>query len=459
MTGNDELRRKVSGALKGFFNSCEFVTPQYSSKASWSMYYVYIRENLCELQYNQRKYEQVLRFIGEYFKNRVDRTLTAQCLKQSAHDWLESPNSLSDATQFNLTLDKLLNKISEKITTSELYIPIMGIELLCSQSLKLGECELLSSAYHQDFSRIIQKYIEQVAAEEDKSDFVTFGGSPTFLKLSINAHSKQAVQDARGKAELSLAILRLFLCSYYSHIHNRDVPKVMGLSGTLPAGGHGDVFSIYADFDLADQVPGWSVKFKNYESFQINKQNIDALKNLGLERISQLLSTEENTNKSSLSSRLSRVISWFSKATVADSISDSYLMYAIAVESLLSEGRTPKDVYADRIAGLVTRIEDIRLFPPGNLISKAFNDELANKSQSQRFSVVQSRVIELFNLRNLIVHGNNSGNDINPYDLLDFETLVRGSILSFIIGNWDSLEEYKSWLDGSINTIFLQTAS
>jgi hypothetical protein len=67
---------------------------------------------------------------------------------------------------------------------------------------------------------------------------------------------------------------------------------------------------------------------------------------------------------------------------------------------------------------------------------------------------VREHVIQLFGYRNKIAHGQILDQDIDPLNLLDFETLVRNSILSFLIADWKKFRDFKQWLDESIHLHF-----
>ena len=68
--------------------------------------------------------------------------------------------------------------------------------------------------------------------------------------------------------------------------------------------------------------------------------------------------------------------------------------------------------------------------------------------------VTRERVLVLFNQRNRIAHGALLENEIDTLDLVDFETLVRNSILSFVMKEWGEFREFKLWVKESVGYNF-----
>ena len=73
---------------------------------------------------------------------------------------------------------------------------------------------------------------------------------------------------------------------------------------------------------------------------------------------------------------------------------------------------------------------------------------------SKRFNAIRERATELFAYRNDIAHGQVLDEEINPINPLDFETLVRNCILSFLVDHWESFADFEEWVDASTTLDF-----
>jgi hypothetical protein len=175
---------------------------------------------------------------------------------------------------------------------------------------------------------------------------------------------------------------------------------------------------------------------------------MEELNNAILSRINYLLCSLEPGKRTDTAGRLLRAINWFGKASTTSSVAESFLLYAVAAESLLSEGHTPKETYAKRIAALITRHDIEVIYPWGGYLSSGFRKKLDDaSSKNDRVTIINDRVIELFTYRNDVAHGMVLEDEIDPINLLDLETLARNSILSFVDGGWDTLGQFKTWMN------------
>jgi len=346
-----------------------------------------------------------------------------------------------------------LDKVEREILDHVIYIPVEGIEANISQNLQLAQCQLCHNFSDSELMMLVRQSKEKFPEEQDEF-LSSFEQAPAFLKVGVSGHFNQAIKKGREEAELALNVLRLFLGSFYFDVYRQSSdPKCMGLIGTLHKGDHSHVFCIQADVPIEKQVPGSSVKFRHYarRSFTLNNGTVEGLKKLGLTHINQHLHSLAAGNGGEVARRLLRAIEWFGKATTTSSIVESFLMLAISVEALLSDGRTSKETYAKRMAGLVTRHGREGFYPYGGSVSSEFGEELKNASRtSERFNVVRNRVEKLFEYRNNIAHGGKLEGEIDALHSLDLETLVRNSILSFVDGGWNTLEEFKNWVNPSV---------
>jgi len=447
------LRGKVISAFKGFMRSYE-LEPLRGGQLKKNQNYLrliggplfYKGKEAFELFYHRQAYDRLLHLVDRLYSGQVDGRVVHRHLKQTVTEWIEQGHSPDDQLQLEQTAASFLDKVERELSNYVLYVPIEGLEGSYPQGLKLGRCQLYRNSQHSELVKLLQAHRRRIRESDEYLSSIE--QVPAFFQVSVSGHSGRADQEAKKEARLALNILRLFLGSYYFDVYQRpSVPRRIDLVGTLPTGEHSLVFRVQDNRPIEEQFPGSSVQIKHYEPFKLSSGVIKAMNDSGLARINRLVCKIATGNKGSIGPRLLRSINWFAKATTTDSIADSFLMYAISLESLLSEGNTPKETYARRMAALVTREDEDGSYPlSGHRISAAFHERLEGKSQSELFSVVETRVVELFGLRNDVAHGRVLDYEIDPLDLLDFETLVRCSILSFVGGGWDSLEQFKGWV-------------
>jgi hypothetical protein len=295
----------------------------------------------------------------------------------------------------------------------------------------------------QGRDRLPEDYYEERIAD--------LGRVPAFFKVILTGHTGRANQTGKEEAELALNVLRLFVGSYYWNFHRSPSrPICMGISGTLPAfGRHSSVFHVYRDRPTQEQLLGGSEEYGGRRDIELNHETVEDLRKDFLPHINQLLRSlgSETETREDVARRLPRVINWFGKASTTNSIAESFLMYAISLEGLLSEGRTPKEEYARRVAALLTRNGAKGLYPFIGYLSSPFVGRLRQaSSRSERFTIVKDRVVELFGYRNDIAHGRVLEDEIEASNLLDMESLIRNSILSFLDGGWNTLKGFKAWL-------------
>jgi hypothetical protein len=370
-----------------------------------------------------------------------------------ASAWIEKKNDIRDQEKVAEALSRYLRELEEGIKCYTIYVPINGLEVNSTTGVKIGRSILLSNTEDSEMRRLAQRTKEKLGGNaENLADLATtFEEATSFVKAEICAHHRRAIERAKEITEETLDVLRLYLGSFYLDIYRKPrTPSQMGVAGTLPHRKGSRVLTVRTGGYVEKQVPGASFEFEHYEPYSLTAEVIREMKGLGLSTLNSYLPCIDEASRGSAELRLYRAMSWFSKGTTASKVADSYLMYAIAAESLLSEGRTPQETYATWIASLVTRDGDRFVYPLGGAISVSLADRLKSAgSLSKRFSVIRERAIELFAYRNDIAHGQILDEESNPINLLDFETLVRNCILSFLVDNWESFADFKGWVQAS----------
>lgn len=446
--GSAVQRRKAIDAFKGVINTYKLdQTPP--REASEHPDYVSTLKMFrdqdgrhYDLVHERDALDRLLNCIERMFPGQVDRKPVRRHLQESITDWIEEGRDPGNSAQMEKAAARFLDDVERDIKDRLVFIPIDGLRGSYPDGLQLGRCELFHNSRHSELRRLLEADRKRLPALED---YTAVEKASAFLRVRLTAHIEQARRQAVQEARLALNVLRLFIGSYVLDVYRRKIPRCMGLLGTLPTGSFDVVFDVHLGVPVEDQYPGSSVSIKHCRPFELSPGAGNRLVDNGLERINQLVCDAGLASKGSINLRLLRAINWFGKATTADSMADSYLLYAIAAESLLSEGRTGKESYGNRIAALVTREEDS--YPVYHQrISLEFDKEL-ERHPIEHFRVVKERVVELFYIRNGVAHGRLLGDEIEPSDLIDLETLVRCSILSFVLGGWGSLAEYRDWLE------------
>ncbi len=461
MNKGNTSREKVVAAFKGFIRTYKLLPPKerkliQDSEYSPSFKFFCSEAEMLELFYKVEAYDRVIDLADRLYYGQTDRQFVSKCLKQTTTEWIEQGHNIDDQPQLEQAAASFLDKVEREITDRIVYIPIEGIEVNSSRNLQLARCQLCRNFSDSELMMLVRQSKEKFP--ETLDEFLSsFEQAPAFFKVSVSGHSKRVIEEGEKEVELALNVLRLFLGSFYSDVYRQSSgPRCMGLIGTLHTGEHSHVLYVYADVPIEEQFPGSSVKIRHHTHmpFTLDNRTVEGLKELGLARINQHLHSVDNGGD--VARRLLRAIEWFGKATTASSVVECFLMLAISVEALLSDGRTPKETYAKRIAALVTRHGREGLYPyDGYYVSSEFGEELKNAScQSERFNVVRNKVEKLFEYRNDIAHGSKLEGEIDALHSLDLETLVRNSILSFVDGGWNTLGEFKNWVNPSVTYSF-----
>ncbi len=321
---------------------------------------------------------------------------------------------------------------------------VEGVTGIPSSGLELGRCKI---------RRFRGSELEKRLKEEESYSKFSMERASAYAELEARGHSARADQNAKHEARLALDVLRLFVGSYYFDIHRRPrVPLKMGLLGTVYTGQQSHVLRSRGKGPIGSKFLGFSGEILHSEDFELLSGAIEMMDHFDVAHLNKLLGRAESA-KDAIGKRLTRAASWFGKGTTADSKSDSFLMHAIAIEALLSaEGRMKTETLAERMAVLASRKDEDGICPLcSSYVSREFHERLEGKSQEDIFCEAEKRVIELYPLRHSIAHGAALEQDIEVQDLLDFETLVRVSILSFVKGGWESLDEFKDWLKSELD--------
>lgn len=464
MSNNSDIKQKVINTFKEVLNSYP-KNPFEASKldSEYRLLQTYnINEEKVYLAYKISSYHRLTKAVENLYPGQIDMGLVFKYVSEILQEWFELNEFKKAKNNPNQELERLAEKfirnLEVKIKPNLVFLPIEGLEIDSPQGgLPLGNCLLFGNEATSDFMKLVRPEEEQPEANQRvfTLEKVEIDKIKAYFTYQITAHTQRAIERGEEEANLGLNILRLYKSSYYFHGNRDGIVRRMGLYGSLYTDGH----SLVLATDLTRQGKQYPVTRQSlsaYEPMKVNAQFVNNMQVNGLNEINHLLKFSQKDND--IGNRFLRAITWYSKATYAYSVADSYLMYAIAIEALLSENRTPKETYANRIASLITSHKnDEWISPIGGHISSKFAEEFKKaKPGYERFKVIYSKVVELFGYRNDIAHGSVLDTEIEGIVLLDFETIVRNSILAFLKGGWNSFDDFKKWSEAQTNRWLLR---
>ncbi|MCB8942718.1 MAG: hypothetical protein H6658_02965 [Ardenticatenaceae bacterium] len=461
-TADSVLVSKTIAAFKGLINTYrlepdsleeESVEPGFKTSGR---YFTNPNNETFFLVCEEKSFDRVLNFVEKLFPGQTDNRLVSQSLQDSLSDWITKGKNPQNQLELENHGLEFIENIKKDIKPRLVFLPVEGLEFKSDASLALGNCKLFNNHSDSDFKQVLQQERKRRNQAEPLESHWS-NRAKSYLTFEVTAHPSRAIERGIEEANLALNILKLFISSYYHDENSRSIVRRMGLSGSVYRNELMRVYCIDPTLPIVEQYPAPQMSRTYQKNFEIDNQYRDYIKGKGLEQVNSLIqSLELNVEAHEIARRLVRAITWFAKATNAKSIADSYLMYAIAIEGLLSEDRTPKETYAIRIAALVTRQgENCLIHPIGGYLSSDFANQLKLSSTlSECFDIIRKRVVDLFSYRNSIAHGTITDHEINGSDLLDFETLVRNSILSFVKNEWQTFKEFKNWVDKSVGYDF-----
>lgn len=468
MTNTYEIELKIVNAFKGFIKAYRldpfgFDNDRFEPKFKYAWRYFTETETQeqLELFYEVKSCKRLIELFERAYPEQIDPKLLIRHLLDSLSDWIIEGNERDDQHALEKAAEQLIMKVQAEIKKRLMFVPLEGLEVEGITNLELGNVVLYTHEPNSLLSTLLQQRRTRYQSF-DKGDSEFFKNVKAFVTCEVVGQPNQAIQKAIAETQTALNILRFYLASNYVHEQSDDLVARMGIAGNLNTDEQLKVFYIDAEMPSEGQFPGSTERRKLHRSFTLTIEQAESMRNLGLTKINEAFrSLNTCESPSDLSRRLTRAITWFAKGTSARSIVDSFLMYAIAIEGLLSENRTSKETYATQMAALVTcsETEDL-ICPIGGLISSDFAKQLRKATTlNDRFNIIRNHISELFDYRNKIAHGAVLENEVEKKNLLDFETLVRNAILSFLKNNWNTLGEFKDWVHKSTRLDFVPRAT
>lgn len=390
------------------------------------------------LSINIEKYNRIVSLLSCAYPNQLSDEQIDKLLRSTIRPLLDVGSSAFKPIDIRSGLTEGLQQIQSEICECTLMLFVDGLIMNTPHEVQLGSVSIHPFHLDTDYARILQVECERANVE-------VLPRHPYF-KFQGKGHIDRLVSIANQEADTALNIFRLFNASWYCdkgpHV---AFPKQISVFVASAR----NVRKIYA-FNSDGQQISSHMKPQHFNPFVLEQRTIKHMQRLGLDKINQLVS-DPVYNNDDKAKRIRYSIHWFAKGTDADSLADSFLMYAIAAEALLSEGRTSQETYARRMAGLLARDHKYRSGP----FSSQLNEPRNVIDPNEWFVAFNDRLIDLFGFRNRIAHGlETSGEPQHIGKLVDFEAFTRGAILSFASGSWHTLSEYTEWLDSSLNTRF-----
>lgn len=465
-----EIELKIINAFKGFIRSYRLeklaldnnnedrLEPEF--KYAWRHFTETETDEQLELFYEIKSCNRIVELFERAHPEQIDRELVVRYLLDCLSDWITESCNPNDQDLLEEVAKRFIAQVSNDIKKRLLFVPLEGLEIVGGINLELGNVTIHPHRENSSLSLLLSQRQKRYR-RFDISGSKYFKSVKSFITCEIVGHTNQAIQKAISETHIALNILRFFLASNYFHEQSDISVSRMGIAGSLNMDQQLKIFYINVEMPLEEQFPGSTERRKLHSSFTLTSEQAKSMQNLGLTKINEAFRSLNCESPPDLSRRLTRAIMWFAKGTSARSIADSFLMYAIAIEGLLSENRTSQETYATQMAALVTcsKTEDL-ICPVGGHISSSFAAQLKKTTTlNDRFNLIRNRTLELFDYRNRIAHGAVLENEVEKKNLLDFETLVRNAILSFLKNNWNTLGEFKDWVNKSTRFDFVPRAT
>lgn len=452
-------KERLIGAFLGYVRSLEFGDARIRTDLNQStalLTSLNLNGATRAVLFQRDRESAVLKKTFEYFGNVFDEKDIISQLQSYAIECVEKGYVLGhadDPRAIRCEAEKLVASLKGQLHSWQVFIPLANLEV--KEMIQLGRCKL----YPLDSSQLQELLddLEKRKSTKHVSDEIKDRATAYLVYDTLTAISRRmAESQALEAADLSLSIIRVFLLSSYYDEHGVKVKRHFGIVGAVDTGGMQHLL-----FVRDDPTQGGGRRICTNTSVEsvrpviIDNDDVNYLQRAGLPQInakisSRAQSTGSMSDADQLTERLMRAISWFGKGNASTSIADSFLSYAIAVECLFSEGKTSENRYAEYVATL-TRQHGVDCKEPLKWnLSKQFSAKFKHPEKLEK--AFKQRFDELFKIRNKLAHGVIFEKDVNPLDLVDFESLVRNSIIAFVVGGWETLKEFKEW--HSQHTVF-----
>ena len=405
-------------------------------------------DELLQLQYRRQEHDHLVALLQNSYPNKLDRITVSNTILDTCQRWIENDCEISDDDAVREATDLLISAASESISSYHVLVPLQGLQIEVDKPFPLAGSVLWKNSSNSDMQLATNRLQDKVGKHEIYNVFIK---APSYLECKTTAQHKRAIDNAVVLSEQALDVLRLYVASFYfDRFREPSTQQHIGIAGTIEPGDRINALILNPTMPYTEQIPGSSFHKIHFMDYVLTEKAAQAISMCHLSRVNTLISGAQEKDKDHIARRLLRAVSWFAKATTASSIADAFLMFCIAIEGLLSEGRTSKEIYSSWLASLICKEEGVNISPLGGYLSSEFAANLSKASSlTSRFQIVNERCLQLFNYRNLIAHGSVMDEEVNASTLLDIETIARNGILAFVQGGWSCLNEFKNWFDQS----------
>ena len=390
---------------------------------------------------DRNKYNDLFDILNQIYPAQLDPSVYDQWLYAIAKSWLATKADINDDQQVTAYWELFLQKIVLELIERTVFLPVVGVQVLVDEAIPLGLCLLHNNGEASELQDILR-----LADPNAESQLDEVRNSLAFLKVVVVGHSSAVVEKAEEYGRIGLGLLRLYIGTYYKDGYSGAYRRLEILGKHRHAAT--SIRIVHGQDPIGKgSVTTFSYSWGGQEDFVVDAQVIQQMNMYGLLTLNKHLQNALAAQDNQLSWRFVRAINAFAKATIAESPADSFLYLAIAVEALLSEGRTSQETYATQVAALVTKGKLGTIYPMGGTLEAQMESKLqALTDRSDAFNLVRQTVIELFNFRNEIAHGKLQETEMDLQHLATFETLVRNAILSFALGGWNGIQDFKNWI-------------
>lgn len=339
--------------------------------------------------------------------------------------------------------------MSADIVERTVLLPVVGLKIEAVPGIDLGWCSIVPNSETSEMQWLLQAEDPGTIPQLEEAR-----NAPSYIKVVVHGQAAFALQQAERYGTAALAVLQLFQGSYRSDRFVATKRQMAVLGKYSPASS-----AVRLSFPGATLQSGSDAlihfNIKEDVAFVLNPEVLSRMQAYGATLLCTYLGKAIKDENDDMAWRVYRAVHAFAKATTTDDIVDSFLYLAIAIEALLSEDRTPQETYARQMAALVTRGRVGMLYPMDGWVDPVFTATLRGfTDRSDAFEWVQSQVLEFFTFRNRIAHGKLKESEMGLHHLGNFETLVRNTVLSFVMGKWDSLQAFKTWMKKSVKYRF-----
>ncbi len=405
-------------------------------------------DELLQLQYRRQEHDHLVALLQNSYPNELDRGTVSKTILDTCQHWIENDYEISNQDAIREATDSLILETSASISSYHVLVPLQGLQVEVDKPFPLAGSILWKNSSNSDMQLATDRLQDRVGKHDIYNVFIE---APSYLECETMAQHKRAIDNAVVLSEQALDVLRLYVGSFYfDRFRQPSMQQHIEIAGTIKPGDRSNVLILNPKMPYAEQIPGSSFQTIHFMDYVLTEKIAQAISKCHLSRVNTLIKGAQVRNKDHIARRLLRAVNWFAKATTASSVADAFLMFSIAIEGLLSEGRTRKEVYSSWLASLICMQEGVNISPMGGHLSSEFAANLSKASSlTRRFQIVNERCLQLFKYRNLIAHGSVMDEEVNASTLLDIETIARNGILAFVQGGWSCLNEFKNWFDQS----------